>query len=122
MSALRLPGVVHEHAILTRHLGSVQGRVSRLMQEKDAELQALSGEVVQLRGQLVIAQTHQLWGMTAPLGLIVRRHSARIAPREDLEAARKAICQVGCSGHAHHWRSDEGQCRWSGLACDAGSD
>lgn len=114
------PGVVHEHAILARHLGSVQGRVSRLMHEKDCQLQALAGEVVRLRGQLVVVRTHQLWGMAAPLVAVGRRNSAPGAPREEFEAARKAICQVGCSGHAHHWLSDEGQCRWSGQACDAG--
>ena len=121
MSALE-PGVVYEHAILTRHLGSVQDRVSRLMHEKDCELQALAGEVVRLRAQLVIVRTHQLWGMAAPLAAIGRRNSAPSAPPQELEAARKAICQVGCAGHAHHWRSDEGQCRWSGLACDAGGE
>lgn len=115
-------GVVHEHAVLCRRLGGVQDRVSKLLQEKDRELQALAGEVVRLRGQLVIVRTHQLWGMAAPLATIGRRSSARGAPREEFEAARKAICQVGCSGHAHHWLSDEGQCRWSGLTCDAGGD
>ena len=108
MSA-RPSGVVQEHAVLCRHLGGVQDRVSKLMQEKDMALKALASEVVQLRGQLVVAHTSRLWGMQAQ-------------PTQDLEAARKVICQTGCAGHAHPWLSDEGQCRWSGRVCDGGGD
>jgi len=54
--------VAHEHAALCRHLGGVQDRVSRLMQEKEIALTALTHEVVQLRGQLVVARTCLLWG------------------------------------------------------------
>jgi len=39
-----------------------------------------------------------------------------------MEAARKAICQTGCSGHAHPWLSDDGHCLWSGRICDGGGD
>lgn len=102
-------GVAHEHAALCRHLGSVQDRVSTLMREKDMALKALASEVVRLRGQLVVAHTSRLWGM--PTQAI-----------EDLEAARKVICQTGCAGHAHPWLTDGGQCRWSGRACDGGGD
>jgi hypothetical protein len=108
MSA-RPSGVVQEHAVLCRHLGGVQDRVSKLMQEKDMALKALASEVVRLRGQLVVAHTSRLWGMPTE-------------PTEDLEAARKVICQTGCAGHAHPWLSEDGQCRRSGRVCDGGLD
>ncbi|WP_332748547.1 hypothetical protein [Hydrogenophaga sp.] len=120
-------GVTQEHAILTRHLGSVQDRVSRLLCDKESELQTLSSEVVRLRGLLVLSRTSMLWGLSAPLMRAGRRpamlpslEQPTAARQEDLEASRKAICQTGCTGHAHHWLSDEGQCRWSGRPCDAG--
>ncbi len=122
-------GVAQEHAILTRHLGSVQDRVSRLLCAKESELQTLSSEVVRLRGLLVLSRTSILWGLSAPLMRVGRRPSTRpsleqqtAARQEDLEASRKAICQTGCTGHAHHWLSDEGQCRWTGRPCDADLD
>lgn len=102
-------GVVLEHAVLCRHLGGVQDRVSRLMQEKEVALNALTSEVVRLRGQLVVARTSMLWGM-------------QTQSTQDLEAARKVICQTGCAGHAHPWLSEDGQCRWSGRVCDGGGD
>ncbi len=102
-------GVLLEHAVLCRHLGGVQDRVSRLMQEKEKALHALTSEVVRLRGQLVLTHTLRLWGL-------------QTQPTEDLEAARKVICQTGCAGHAHPWLSEDGQCRWSGRVCDSGVD
>ncbi len=115
MSA-RPSGVVQEHAVLCRHLGGVQDRVSRLLQEKEVALNALTSEVVRLRGQLVVARTSLLWGM--PVAVVSVTHRARVY----LEAARKAICQTGCSGHAHPWLAEDGQCRRSGLVCDGGGD
>jgi hypothetical protein len=127
MSA-RPSGVVQEHAVLCRHLGGVQDRVSRLLQEKEVVLNALTSEVVRLRGQLVVARTCLLWGMT--VAVVNVTHRARMSGAVhvqtgstlDLEAARKAICQTGCSGHAHPWLAEDGQCRRSGLVCDGGCD
>ena len=127
MSA-RPSGVVQEHAVLCRHLGGVQDRVSRLLQEKEVALNALTSEVVRLRGQLVVARTSLLWGM--PVAVVSVTHRARVSGAVhaqtgaalDLEAARKAICQTGCSGHAHPWLAEDGQCRRSGLVCDGGGD
>lgn len=128
MSA-RPSGVVLEHAVLCRHLGGVQDRVSRLMQEKEVALNALTSEVVRLRGQLVVARTSLLWGMrTMPVVTVPHRAPASSAmhaeagPAQDLEVARKAICQTGCAGHAHPWLADDGRCRWSGRVCDGGGD
>jgi hypothetical protein len=126
MSA-RPVGVLHEHAVLCRHLGGVQDRVSRLMQEKERALNALSSEVVRLRGQLVVARTSLLWGMNLPVVSAPQRARAstppqeRTSPAQDLEAARKTICQTGCVGHAHPWLTSEGQCSWRGSVCDGGS-
>ena len=125
MSA-RPSGVVHEHAVLCRHMGGVQDRVSRLMQEKEVALNALTSEVVRLRGQLVVARSSLLWAMTLPVVSVTHRArapspvQAQVGPAQDLEAARKAICQTGCVGHAHPWLSDEGQCQRSGRVCDGG--
>jgi hypothetical protein len=121
-------GVVLEHAVLCRHLGGVQDRVSRLMQEKEVALNALTSEVVRLRGQLVVARTSMLWGMALPVGNAPHSKPASGAPpfqtkpAPDTDAARKAICQTGCTGHAHPWLTDDGQCRWSGRICDGGGD
>lgn len=118
--------VAHEHAVLSRHLGKVQSRISSLIKEKDLALEALTCEIVQLRAQLVIARTFVLWGMDMQSMNRKVRVSTSVQPlideSLDLEAARKAICQTGCTGHAHHWLSDDGQCRRSGRACDASAD
>lgn len=120
--------VAHEHAVLCRQLGGVQDRVTRLLREKEVALNALSSEVVRLRGQLVVARTSLLWGMTAAVaGLSPQTRAssaahARIGPAQDLEAARKVICQAGCAGHAHPWLTDEGQCSWRGRECDRGGE
>lgn len=117
--------VTHEHAVLSRHLGSVQNRISNLIREKDLALEALTSEIVRLRAQLVIARTLVLWGMDMPLKCVNRKVlmsnqvQQLIDESQSLEAARKAICQTGCTGHAHPWLSDNGQCRRSGRACDA---
>lgn len=66
MSA-RQPGLVLEHAVLCRHLGGVQDRMSRLMHERELALMALNREVVRLRGQLVVVRTLLLWGMATRL-------------------------------------------------------
>ncbi|MDP3812887.1 MAG: hypothetical protein Q8Q78_17945 [Hydrogenophaga sp.] len=58
------PGVVHEHAVLTRHLGNVQDRVSRLLRDKESELQTLSREIVRLRAQLLLSRTSMQWHMS----------------------------------------------------------
>lgn len=119
-------GVVHEHEVLCRHLGGVQDLMSRLMQEKEVALNELTSEVVRLRGQLVVARTTLLWGMNTPVASIPHRsrasHPAHAQPGQEpnLDAARKAICQTGCSGHAHPWLAEDGQCRWSGRVCDGG--
>lgn len=120
--------VAHEHAVLSRHLGNVQNRISNLITEKDLALEALICEIVQLRAQLVIARTFVLWGMDMQLMCMNRKvlSSTQMQPLIDgplnLEAARKAICQTGCTGHAHHWLSEDGQCRRNGRACDASAD
>lgn len=127
MSALTSVAV-HEHAVLCRHLGGVQDRVSRLMQEKEMALSALTSEVVLLRGQLVVARTCQLWGLgPSVMSLPQRKRLPGAAPfprgpSPDLDAARKAICQTGCAGHAHPWLTEDGQCSWSGRNCDRGAD
>lgn len=121
-------GVVHEHAVLCRRLGGVQDRVSKLLQEKEMALTALAREVVQLRGQLLVARTSMLWGMSLPMETVTlgnmapRPVQATTRPTPGMEAARKAICQTGCSGHAHPWLSDDGLCHWSGRICDRGGD
>ncbi|MDP1687235.1 hypothetical protein [Hydrogenophaga sp.] len=121
-------GVVHEHAVLCRRLGGVQDRVSKLLQEKEMALTALAREVVQLRGQLLVARTSILWGMSLPMETVTlgnkasRPVTATTRPTQGMEAARKAICQTGCSGHAHPWLSDDGHCLWSGRICDGGGD
>ena len=64
-SVIAVPtGVVREHAALTRHLGELQDRVSRLLREKEAEVQALSREVIRLRAQLLLSRTSTLWRMS----------------------------------------------------------
>lgn len=124
----RAVSVVREHAVLCRQLGGVQDRVTRLLQEKEIALNALGSEVVRLRGQLMVARTSLLWGMTAPvagLPLQARASSearAQIGPAQDLEAARKVVCQTGCAGHAHPWLTDGGQCSWRGRECDGGGE
>lgn len=120
--------VEYEHAVLSRHLGNVQHRLSNLMQEKDEALEALQYEVVRLRADLMIARTHILWGMGMPAKCVNHKLRASYPVRpfayvsHDLEAARKTICQTGCTGHAHHWLTEDGRCRWSGRACDTSAD
>lgn len=120
--------VAHEHAVVSRHLGNVQHRLSNLMREKNEALEALQHEVIRLRADLVIARTHILWGIGMPAMSVNRKVRAPYTVKpfahvsHDLEAARQTICQTGCTGHAHHWLTEDGQCRWSGRACETSAD
>lgn len=119
--------VVQEHAVLMRHMGRLQTRVSGLLADQEAQLQALSGEVLRLRGQLVVARTAVLWGLalrtaskqpTAQRNAIQSRGAGDMARLGNSEWTRQLVCQTGCVGHAHHWLTTEGTCQLSGQACE----
>lgn len=56
--------VLQEHAVLVRHMGRLQARVSAVLADKETQLQALSAEILRLRGQLMVARTAVSWGLT----------------------------------------------------------
>lgn len=117
--------VAQEHAVLVRHMGRLQSSVSALLADKEARLQALSGEVLRLRGQLVVTRTAVLWGLmprsSAGQPTAAKRKALRAqgaTTRAGLESVHPVVCQTGCVGHAHHWLSAEGTCQLSGQACE----
>lgn len=57
------PSAAQKHAVLARHMGRVQARVSALLTAQQTALHALQAENVWLRGQLVAARTSALWGL-----------------------------------------------------------
>lgn len=114
-----------EHAVLVRHIGRLQSSVSALLADKEARLQGLNGEVLRLRGQLVVARTAALWG----LALRTATGNPSAAKRKAVQAqgantlaslpsVHPVVCQTGCMGHAHHWLSAEGTCQLSGQTCE----
>lgn len=117
--------VAQEHAVLVRHMGRLQSSVSALLADKEARLQALSGEVLRLRGQLVVTRTAVLWGFmprsSAGQPTAAKRKALQTqgaTTRAGLESVHPVVCQTGCVGHAHHWLSAEGTCQLSGQACE----
>jgi hypothetical protein len=117
--------VAQEHAVLVRHMGRLQSSVSALLADKEARLQALSGEVVRLRGQLVVTRTAVLWGLmprsSAGQPTAAKRKALQAqgaTHRAGLESVHPVVCQTGCVGHAHHWLSADGTCQLSGQACE----
>lgn len=122
-------GVAQEHAMLVRHMGKLQASVSALLADKEAQLQALGGEVLRLRAQLLMARTAVLWGLTpctarasnppsAQRATSERRDASDPTDLENLASARQLVCQTGCVGHAHHWLTAEGRCQLSGQTCE----
>ena len=97
--------VAHEHAVLSRHLGNVQNRISNLIREKDLALAALTCEIVQLRAHLMIARTFVLWGMDMQLMCMNRqvRESTQMQPLIDgsarLERCLSALSRQRLPGH-----------------------
>lgn len=126
----RPPSVLDEHAVLVQCLGRLQRRMDQLRADHEREIGSLNAELLRLRAQRVLAHTRACWGVGADVGAQSRtgpdaRPAATAArvPRPPqgpaLAAAQAVICQTGCAGHAHPWRESDGQCRLSGLACDA---
>jgi hypothetical protein len=119
--------LAQEHGVLARQLGALQTRWTLRWQQQENRLQQLEGEVVRLRGRLLQARTAQLWG------LVQHGHPPRIAgrmpapiagspvntPAGILADAASVICQTGCAGHAHPWRTAEGLCQRTGDLCHA---
>jgi len=110
-----------EHAVLVRHIGRLQSSVSALLADKEARLQGLNGEVLRLRGQLVVARTAALWGLAlrkATGNPTAAKRKGVQTTRASLPSVHPVVCQTGCMGHAHHWLSAEGICQLSGQTCE----
>lgn len=117
------PGIWYEHQVLSRHWAKVQQRVTGVLQLHVLEIQQLQGEVQRLRGQLLVARTAMLWGLSSQ-SVAGRRSVPRKMPVAQVPAWREAkqvICQTGCVGHAHPWLSEDGQCLRTLQPCDAQS-
>lgn len=124
--------LVSEHGALTRLLAGLQHRMGELLRAHAVQVQALEGEILRLRGQLVVARTGLLWGLPRGRRLAgtlalrpapaTRPSAAAAAPAEALREANAVICQTGCVGHAHPWLEVDGQCRRTGQACELRSE
>ncbi|WP_298431250.1 hypothetical protein [Ottowia sp.] len=110
--------VAAEHAALLRHWAGVQARVSRQACEQAGRCAALEAEVLRWRARWIVATTGLLWGLGWPgLGPAALATAAVRTEDDSPRDAAELICQTGCSGHAHAWRDEEGQCRLSGADC-----
>lgn len=115
-----------EHAVLCRQLGQLQQRIGELLAERDGTIGRLDAQTLYLRGQLVVLRTALLWGLAlpgqphctpAPPGARrIRAATALTTP--SLPVAKALLCQVACSGHAHTWLDEQGQCTRDGLPCE----
>ena len=124
--------LVSEHGALTRLLGGLQRRMGELLRSHALQVRALEGEILRLRGQLVVARTGLLWGLPRGrrlAGTLTLRPATTtrppagaaapaLAPDPALREANAVICQTGCVGHAHPWLELDGQCRRTGQACE----
>lgn len=120
--------LVSEHGALTRLLAGLQHRMGELLRAHALQVQALEGEILRLRGQLVVARTGLLWGLPRGRRLAgtlalrpataTRPPATAAAPAPALREANAVICQTGCVGHAHPWLEVDGQCRRTGQACE----
>ncbi|MDO5290755.1 MAG: hypothetical protein Q4F13_14150 [Pseudomonadota bacterium] len=117
--------LAQEHGAVLRHWGRVQERVSQQLCAQARRCEALEAEVLHWRARWMLATTHMAWGLGWP-GLPARAgparaaQGARPAPEEKaptLNSATDVICQTGCAGHAHPWRSQEGECALTGSDC-----
>jgi len=104
----------HEHGVLLRQLG-------RLQQGLGAEVARLERENLRLRAALLLTRTAWLWGLAPPPAAATTtlraRHSLS-AQRGGPGTVQQLLCQVACTGHAHYWLGEGGQCSRSGEACD----
>jgi len=119
--------LLDEHATLCRHLGGLQRRVSDLLTQHESEIRRLDRETVRLRGQLLVAQTAMLWGLSSSItrpasGDTVLKRSVRDQRTPSLPQAREVLCQVACTGHAHPWLNAQGNCSRDGTVCTHGQD
>lgn len=124
--------LVSEHGALTRLLAGLQHRMGELLRAHALQVQALEGEILRLRGQLVVARTGLLWGLPRGRRLArtlalrpataMRPPATVAAPAPALREANAVICQTGCVGHAHPWLEVDGQCRRTGQACELRSE
>ena len=114
--------LVAEHAALLRRLAQLQQRVSEQCRAGAVRQAVLEAENLCLRAELVVLRTAAAWGLRGTaLNPIRPRSTPRpsVVPSEPpMREARSVICQTGCTGHAHPWLGDDGQCRLSGQACE----
>ena len=112
-------GMAAEHALLLRHWGRVQARVTAQTCDQAARCAALEAEVMRLRARWMIASTQWLWGLGwAGLGPQPERAGESAGEQESSALnVTEVICQTGCASHAHPWRRGEGECRLTGGEC-----
>jgi hypothetical protein len=110
MAAAEAVALQYEHGVLLRRLGQLQ-------RELGSDLARLERENLRLRAALLLTRTAWLWGLAPPPD----------APARELRAAevsaapatvQQLLCQVACTGHAHHWLGEDGLCSRSGEACE----
>lgn len=111
--------IAAEHGALTRQLAGLQHRMGEQLRAHALRISALEGELLQLRGQLVVARSGLLWGLGVvnPMKRPARRSVSAPAREPAMAEASRVICQTGCAGHAHPWLEADGQCRRTGAAC-----
>jgi hypothetical protein len=114
-----------EHLTLIRWVGRLQHRMDQLISMAHSKIVAQEAQIIRLRGQLLLARTASLWGLTPRMDVvsaaipITPQQSAVLLTHDDtLEAARQVVCQTGCVGHAHHWLDDSGHCQRDGRVCE----
>lgn len=119
MASLPSLDIAAEHGTVLRHWASVQSRVTRQMCEQARHCERLEAELMQLRARWVLATTSMLWGLGWPGAARAAAADAQRAAtsHEAVTSAAELICQVGCVSHAHHWRSEAGECRLTGGDC-----
>lgn len=117
MSGASPQEVQREHGVLLRQWACAQERVSEQMCAQQRRCAALEAELMRWRARWVVATTHMLWGLGWPSAAALpdtERGAQGQVPAADVT---EVLCQVGCTGHAHAWRGEQGQCRLTGGDC-----
>ncbi len=116
MSAAEVAALQHEHGVLLRELGRLQGKLGD-------DLSRLERENLRLRAALLVTRTAWFWGLASP-GQVKRTSdpshagAERTTIRAVPDVLGPVLCRIACEGHAHFWLGEQGQCERTGDACE----
>jgi hypothetical protein len=98
-----------EFLAVCRQWGEAQQRCSASLAAQAAQIEALTAQVVRLRGAVIVRDTRLAWLRDEP-------DEAGAWTGASLKAVELVICQTGCLSHDQYWRVQD-HCRRTGKPC-----